>query len=66
MLFRSPYEALKKLTRKNKKIGKDELHEFIDGLALDEELKSYMKRISPHNYTGKVPDFSKLPNPDKV
>ena len=64
--YPNPYEALKKLTRKNKKIGKDELHEFIDGLALDEELKSYMKRISPHNYTGKVPDFSKLPNPDKV
>ncbi|MBL6962862.1 MAG: adenylosuccinate lyase [Bacteroidetes bacterium] len=63
--YPEPYEALKELTRKNKKIGKAELHDFIDKLDIKEEIKTYLKHISPHNYTGKSPDYSKLILPEK-
>jgi len=53
-----PYEALKSLTRKHQKPGKAELHQFIDSLDIDDELKAYLKSITPFNYTGKIIDFS--------
>lgn len=50
--YPKPYEALKSLTRTNKKIGKDELHAFIDGLAIEESVKTELKKLTPFNYTG--------------
>ena len=50
--FEKPYEALKELTRKNEKISKESVHNFIDSLPLDEKIKKELKLISPHNYLG--------------
>ena len=50
--YPNPYETLKNLTRTNKKITKKSLHEFIDSLNLDINIKHELKLISPHNYTG--------------
>jgi adenylosuccinate lyase len=47
-----PYDALKNLTRINALITKDSLHTFIDQLDIKDEIKTEMKSISPHNYTG--------------
>jgi adenylosuccinate lyase len=47
-----PYEALKNLTRVNAVINKESIHTFIDQLDVSDAIKSEMKAISPHNYTG--------------
>ncbi len=52
--YPNPYEALKELTRGNNQINKKSIHQFIDGLKIDDELKKELKKISPHNYTGVV------------
>lgn len=46
-----PYEKLKALTR-GKKIDKAGLHSFIDALALPEEEKNRLKKMTPQNYLG--------------
>jgi len=50
--YPSPYEALKALTRKNTKIDKAAIHDFIDGLDVSDMLKEELKAITPQNYTG--------------
>jgi adenylosuccinate lyase len=50
--FEKPYEALKGLTRKNEKVTKKSVHEFIDSLSVDQSIKNELKQISPTNYTG--------------
>lgn len=50
--YPNPYEALKDLTRKNEHINKASLHDFIDGLAIDDKIKEELKQITPQNYTG--------------
>ena len=50
--FPKPYEALKGLTRKNEKVTQQSVHEFIDTLNVDADLKERLKAITPHNYTG--------------
>ncbi len=50
--FSNPYEALKDLTRKNEKITKESIAEFIDGLKIDDNLKRKLKGITPFNYIG--------------
>ncbi|HKJ79434.1 MAG TPA: adenylosuccinate lyase [Prolixibacteraceae bacterium] len=50
--FPNPYEALKDLTRKNEVINREAIHNFIDGLDVNEELKKELKQITPQNYTG--------------
>src|SRR6476619_6595467 len=52
--YPNPYEALKELTRGNNQLNKKSIHQFIDGLKIDDELKKQLKKISPHNYTGMV------------
>jgi adenylosuccinate lyase len=52
--YPNPYEALKELTRGNNQINKKSIHQFIDGLKIDDDLKKELKKISPHNYTGVV------------
>lgn len=50
--FPHPYEALKALTRTGSKISREDIHAFIDTLAVPQSVKDRMKRISPSNYTG--------------
>ncbi len=50
--YPNPYEALKTLTRKNTKIDKTAIHDFIDGLDVGHDLKKELKAITPQNYTG--------------
>ena len=50
--YPNPYETLKKLTRKNTTINQDTIHQFIDSLNVNTEIKNELKRISPSNYTG--------------
>ncbi|HTD92244.1 MAG TPA: adenylosuccinate lyase [Chitinophagaceae bacterium] len=55
--YPQPYEALKELTRGKEAIDKKSIHEFIDGLKIEVELKKELKKISPHTYTGIVAKF---------
>jgi adenylosuccinate lyase len=50
--YPKPYEALKELTRTNKKIDKTVLWEFIDKLKVSPEVRQELKAITPMNYTG--------------
>jgi adenylosuccinate lyase len=50
--YPNPYEALKVLTRTNKKIDKKALHAFIDKLKVPQDIKTELKSITPENYTG--------------
>lgn len=49
------YEALKQLTRGNNQIDKKSIHQFIDTLKVNDDIKKELKKISPHNYTGILP-----------
>jgi adenylosuccinate lyase len=51
--YPNPYEVLKALTRTNEIITEASMHDFIDGLAVSEEIKTELKAITPFNYTGK-------------
>lgn len=50
--YPNPYEALKSLTRTNKKITQETLAAFIETLDISESIKVELKAITPHNYTG--------------
>ena len=50
--YPNPYETLKELTRKNTSINRDTIHQFIDTLNINIEIKNELKKISPSNYTG--------------
>lgn len=50
--YPNPYEALRNLTRVNRKIDKEVIHEFIDSLEISDILKAELKTITPQNYTG--------------
>ena len=50
--YPEPYEILKDLTRKNKKITQSDFVKFIDSLKVDEDLKVELKAITPFNYIG--------------
>ncbi len=47
-----PYEALKALTRTNKKMTEETIHEFIQGLSVSDAVKTELMAITPHSYTG--------------
>ena len=47
-----PYEALKALTRTNKKMTEETIHDFIKTLNVSEDVKAELMAITPHNYTG--------------
>jgi adenylosuccinate lyase len=49
--YPQPYEALKDLTSGNK-IGRDELHAFVDSLEIPDKVKKEIYAITPGNYTG--------------
>jgi adenylosuccinate lyase len=46
------YEKLKELTRVNRKITKDDIHNFIKNLDVADSIKDEMLKITPFNYTG--------------
>lgn len=50
--YPKPYEALLALTRTNKPIDKQAIHDFIDHLELRQAVKEELKNITPKNYTG--------------
>ena len=50
--FANPYEMLKGLTRTNKPVTRDDLHDFIDRLDIPANVKNELKNLSPFNYTG--------------
>jgi adenylosuccinate lyase len=47
-----PYEALKALTRTNKTMTEETIHEFISTLNISDEVKAELMAITPSNYTG--------------
>ena len=47
-----PYEALKALTRTNKKMTEETIHAFIQTLDVSDSVKAELMTITPHNYTG--------------
>lgn len=47
-----PYEALKALTRTNKKMTEETIHAFIQTLNVNDSVKAELMAINPHNYTG--------------
>lgn len=52
--YPNPYEALKDLTRVNRKIDQSVFLEFIENLEISEKLKEELRKITPQNYTGIV------------
>jgi adenylosuccinate lyase len=50
--YPNPYEALKELTRNNIHITRDQLHLFIETLAISPEIKAELKAVTPWNYLG--------------
>lgn len=50
--FPKPYEALKELTRTNNVITAEIISQFIDGLSVNQSVKSELRALTPHNYTG--------------
>jgi adenylosuccinate lyase len=50
--YPNPYEALKELTRGQRKIDQKTIHRFVDSLKISAALKKELKQITPHNYTG--------------
>ncbi|RRS06867.1 adenylosuccinate lyase, partial [Pseudoalteromonas sp. J010] len=51
-----PYEKLKDLTR-GKRVNQEIMADFIDNLALPDEVKSQMKEMTPANYIGRAEAF---------
>ena len=47
-----PYEALKALTRTNKKMTAETIHEFVKGLNVSDSVKEELMAITPQNYVG--------------
>ena len=47
-----PYEALKALTRTNKKMSEETIHEFVQTLNVSDAVKAELMAITPLNYTG--------------
>ena len=50
--YEKPYETLKALTRTNSVVNAESIARFIDSLNVSDAVKTELKRITPHNYTG--------------
>ncbi|MDD3876764.1 MAG: adenylosuccinate lyase [Bacteroidales bacterium] len=55
--YPEPYEKLKELTRTGQKITNADIEKFINNLEISDELKKYLKKITPFNYTGITNSF---------
>lgn len=51
--YPKPYEALKNLTRTNKRITGESINKFIDSLQVADSVKEELRAVTPFNYTGK-------------
>jgi adenylosuccinate lyase len=51
--FDKPYEALKELTRGKAQVSQQDIHQFIDQLAVKQAIKTELKEITPQNYIGR-------------
>ena len=47
-----PYEALKVLTRTNRPMSEETIHEFVSTLNVNDKVKAELMAITPLNYTG--------------
>lgn len=50
--YPNPYEALKELTRTNNEINAATIAEFVETLAVGEDIKAEIRMVSPSSYTG--------------
>jgi len=50
--YPNPYEKLKELTRTHAAINEESIRAFIDTLDVPEAVKSELRKITPHTYTG--------------
>lgn len=50
--YEKPYETLKALTRTNSTVNAKSISNFIDTLNVSDKVKTELKKITPHNYTG--------------
>jgi adenylosuccinate lyase len=50
--YPNPYETLKDLTRTHEKPNAKSIANFIDTLKVSDNIKTELKAINPHNYTG--------------
>jgi len=50
--YPKPYETLKELTRVNSTVTAESIAAFIDTLNVSDDVKTELKRLSPHSYTG--------------
>ena len=50
--YPNPYEALKALTRTNEKMTERTIHDFVNQLDVNEDVKKELFAIKPWNYTG--------------
>ena len=50
--YPQPYEALKKLTRKNEQVTAETIRRFIDELNVLPAVKEELNALTPFNYTG--------------
>lgn len=55
--YPNPYEALKDLTRTNSGINQETIANFVEQLAVSDEIKEELKKITPWNYTGLYPEL---------
>ncbi|XP_062215801.1 uncharacterized protein LOC133916231 [Phragmites australis] len=53
-----PYEKLKELTR-GQAVTKDSMQQFIDGLDVQEEVRSKLSKLTPQSYTGLAENLAK-------
>jgi adenylosuccinate lyase len=50
--YPDPYQVLKDLTRGNTAVTRQSMVKFINGLKVTDKVKTELKKITPHNYTG--------------
>lgn len=50
--YPNPYETLKALTRKNTVVTAESIAEFIDTLDISDDVKVYLRTLTPKTYTG--------------
>ena len=53
--YPEPYEKLKELTRTHQVVNREVIHNFINSLETDQEIRDELLKISPFNYTGILP-----------
>ncbi|MGB0431993.1 MAG: adenylosuccinate lyase, partial [Bacteroidia bacterium] len=58
--FPNPYEALKAFSRGKKRINKNDVHDFINGLEIADDIKSELLALKPETYIGETNTISTL------